>query len=380
MSKRLMISLVLALVGIAVFSAAAFAAGTIEFQALGTAAPPASLGGFPLTQVADPGFEEDEPVEILPTFAGDIVFTTTGESSVAAYFVPDGGWNSWSHGYEGLVFMVYGDSVTLTLPENIKAFVVYVEPNSGVHDISVQANDGMIYTEEISADAGAAGFGFYATGDLTIETITITAPEQSEGFAFGEIGLYQEDEPPTPSDTVDVEINIEKIVRGNPAVMPEFNFVMAGYDDEGGDYAAGTERWASITGPGKLSFILENLGVGEYVYLIGEVNFDNPAGWVFDDEIWFVIVEVYENGTYDVGYISMTDLEILVDNLTDVDELTAASLENHTGAIFVNSYTGSSVPPTGDHTAILSWVTLLSMAIPLTGLVASYRRKEHRTR
>ena len=204
LSKRLVLGCVLLLAISAILPALAYAAGTIEFEFFGTEPPPAELGGYPLTAVADPGFAEAQVVTVIPSFAGDITLSTAEGVNVTAQFVPDGGWSTWSQNYEGIVYYVRGETVTITLPEDVRAFLVYIEPN--VFDpiyVSVQANDGNWYDEEIEGESSAGGFGFYTTGDLAIEQIVIQVPATAEGFAFGQIHLFQgeylEPEPePTP--------------------------------------------------------------------------------------------------------------------------------------------------------------------------------------
>ncbi|MCL2491799.1 MAG: hypothetical protein FWE87_03520, partial [Coriobacteriia bacterium] len=313
--KKLIISLMIALIALIAVPTLVYALDPprIEFTLLGTDSPPATLGGFELFPVVpdphDPGFVEEEVVSVVPSFAGDLTFITPADRWVKALFAPDGGWNSpWSHGYTGLVFFVNeASTVTIELPANVKAFVVYAEPNHHeLYEISVQANDGETYSEDVRGGGGATGFGFHSLGDTTIQTVTITTTD--EDFAFAEIYLgLGEDEPVT----ADVTVNAEKKVVGSPQVMPDFNFMLLPLDPQTGEVIEGGEKLATINGAGFFSFALEGLSVGEHAFLLGEY-FDEVDGWTFDETVWFVLVEVYEDGTYDVGYITIDDLDIFL--------------------------------------------------------------------
>ncbi|MCL2491167.1 MAG: hypothetical protein FWE87_00190 [Coriobacteriia bacterium] len=311
--------------------------------------------------MTDPGFEDEEVVSVLPSFAGDITFVTNGESHVEARFVPDS-WATWSQGYTGLVFYVRDDTVTLELPEGITAFLIYVEPNEiDLYNFYVQANDGTVYSEGVEGDYGAAGFGFYTTGDLTIESVTITTTD--EDFAFGQIYLGIEEAPPV---TADVVINGEKVVLGTPGSMPDFNFLLIGIDDAG-DLIDGSEKYSTVTGEGVFSFNVGELGVGEHAFLLGELEDEDLTDWIFDDEVWLVLVEVFSDGTYDVGYISLTDLDGL--ETLNEDEIVLDDLTNRVGAFFVNSYVG--LPPTGD----IAPVALVLSLLGVSGVALGFSRR-----
>jgi hypothetical protein len=214
----------------------ASAAGTIEFVALGTDAPPTSLGGYKMYPIDTSGFASGsgnyEVVTSVPSVLGDILFDSPYR--IEAREVPDGGWNNWSHGYQGFVFFVnpeeggYGDEPTLTLeetvtvqadaevdpwvlltmPADVKAFIVYATPNNFIETftVSVQVNDGTIYSKDISVSdtadddhiGAAEGFGFYCTGDQTIDTVFITCTDD-DGFAFGEMAIGFDEVSPGPS-------------------------------------------------------------------------------------------------------------------------------------------------------------------------------------
>jgi hypothetical protein len=99
-------------------------------------------------------------------------------------------WKTWSNDYEG---DVYADevepSVTLSLPAGTKAFYLYAEPDVfATFDITVRTQDGTTSgAVPVYGEAGAAYFGFYATGPASIESVTVECPE--DDFAVGEFGI-----------------------------------------------------------------------------------------------------------------------------------------------------------------------------------------------
>jgi hypothetical protein len=155
----------------------------------GTAAPPATLGGYTMTPF---GVDSQALGNVSgvtgPT--GSIGFTP----ALSHDTVPSGGWATWSHGYTGDVYDTAETAdptqATIMLPAGTKAFYLYAEPND-FDNFTVQATaqDGTTSGPvTVQGNSGAQYFGFYGTGDATIASITITCNDIS-GFAVGEFGI-----------------------------------------------------------------------------------------------------------------------------------------------------------------------------------------------
>jgi hypothetical protein len=102
------------------------------------------------------------------------------------------GWQSWSHGYRGDVYVAMGPTVTLSLPPRTRAIQFYVQPNApGDHEIIVSEAGGRSSGPiSIPAAGGATYFGFAAAGaQQYLTTIEITAPLEAYGFAVGEFAI-----------------------------------------------------------------------------------------------------------------------------------------------------------------------------------------------
>jgi hypothetical protein len=153
---------------------------------LGTAAPPAALGGFAMADFTDnrPQFSI---VTSVPSPRGGAV----GFSNALEKLKVGDTWATWSHGYDGDVYFQGSDQVTLSLPGQTKAFYLYVEPNVfDAFQFVVTESGGASFTKSIVGDAGANGFGFFSA-DSTLASIDILADPQAAGFAVGEFGISQ---------------------------------------------------------------------------------------------------------------------------------------------------------------------------------------------
>ena len=164
----------------------------------GTDAPPDVLGGYDMI----PFGPDDRPLGM--TVAG---VPAPGGSGVA--FDPDlthlrigQGWATWSHGYLGDVYRNFEDVAVLTMPPDTFAFYFYAEPESfGSYLIAAQANDGTLIIQNVEGASGARYYGFYACScRSTIETITIAAQEEANGFAVGEFGIARTPRELRPGD------------------------------------------------------------------------------------------------------------------------------------------------------------------------------------
>lgn len=185
----------------------------IAGQAWGTAAPPAALDTYSMTSFAPDlsllgGLVAAVNVPPGATPTGSVAFSAPLEHwNVNAANPP---WLTWSNGYTGDVYWFdtfFGagpaDSLVLTLPTGTKAFYLYVEPNfiglpgtpptAFDFDVSAATDASETFSflvQPILGNAGAAGFGFYATGGASLTTITVTGYDTwPDGFAIGEFGI-----------------------------------------------------------------------------------------------------------------------------------------------------------------------------------------------
>ena len=180
MKKLLMMSLV-----VLVLSAAAQAG--ITGVAIGTVAPPATMGGWVMTPF--PPDPQGSPVTSVASPLGGVV----GFSASMGHLTVPGSWATWSHGYTGDVYRdpqrAIPHAVTLTMPAGTDAFYLYAEQNTRLafHSITATAQDGTAVVQSVYGDAGACGYGFYGTGGTQIATIAVTCP--TDYFAVGEFGI-----------------------------------------------------------------------------------------------------------------------------------------------------------------------------------------------
>jgi hypothetical protein len=165
-----------------VLAVAAAANAAIVSVDHGTGAPPAALGPYAISALPFDGrlFSDVTNAPGSPPLTGDVTFDVA--SSVRQI---GSGWATWSHGYTGHVYYTNGSTrVTLDLPSDTVAFMLYTEPNPfSWHDMTVTADDGTSITRSVTGSSGAAGFGFYGTGGTTLSSITISSDTD---FAFGE--------------------------------------------------------------------------------------------------------------------------------------------------------------------------------------------------
>jgi hypothetical protein len=171
------------------------AAATITFVDLGTAAPPATLGGQTMTAFGDDATPDFTGVtSVASPLGGSVGFDITMDKRTVG-----ASWATWSHGYTGDVY--YGGAataVTMTLPTGTTAFYFYGEPNPfSVQTFTAIATDGTVFSSSgplpVSGSAGARGYGFY-TSDSTIASISYSGTSE---FAVGEFGIASVPEPAT---------------------------------------------------------------------------------------------------------------------------------------------------------------------------------------
>ncbi len=220
-----------ALVALVIGVTAALAAITFDGSP-GTAAPPATLGGYTMTKfAADPqGLFANVSSVAAPT-------GTVGFSPSLSHRKVGMGWLTWSHGYTGDVYATAGTSATLTLPANTVAFYLYVEPNiQSSANVTATSNGGVTSgAVNVNGNAGARYFGFYATGSDTLTSITISVPAPALGFGIGEFGIaYKVVPPPTNRPPDCSKVKPDKLYLW-PPLHQLVNVALSGLTDPDGD-------------------------------------------------------------------------------------------------------------------------------------------------
>jgi hypothetical protein len=153
----------------------------------GTAAPPPDLGPYTMT----PFGPDPQPTGTTVTGVSDPAGTITFSQPLTHSTIGNG-WATWSHGYTGDVYHNSdGSAITITLPDDTKAFYLYAEPNTfDVFNVQATAQDGTTSGPvPVQGDSGARYFGFYGTGDAEIATITVTTTDTT-GLGVGEFGIF----------------------------------------------------------------------------------------------------------------------------------------------------------------------------------------------
>lgn len=129
---------------------------------------------------------------------GDLSFSSQVEKRVIG-----SSWNTWSNNYAGEVYYNKGgSSLQITLPANIVAFDLYVEPEVfDFFEIAVTATNGKTslatLSQNVSGDAGAKYFGFYATDGDLLKSITLIDKTggAANGFALAQMRVSPVPEP-----------------------------------------------------------------------------------------------------------------------------------------------------------------------------------------
>jgi len=167
-----------------VLATATAATADITGVPLGTAAPPATLGPFTMTPFPLDDRSLGSDVTSVPSPLGGSV-----DFSIPLNHVRIGqGWAMWSDGYTDDVYYTNGaTAVTLDLPADTGAFYLYAEPAPfATFTIRATASDGTFVEQAVAGEAGAAGYGFYATSGQVLSSIAVTS---SIDFAAGEFGI-----------------------------------------------------------------------------------------------------------------------------------------------------------------------------------------------
>jgi hypothetical protein len=179
-------------IALCVFACGSAAHSEIVGLDLGTDAPPATLGPWEISVLpldTRPDFTDVLDAPGSPPLSDDVLFSRPMSKRRIGY-----GWATWSHGYTGVVYYSMGAlTVTLDLPPDTAAFVVYVQSATFLRDgwFTATAQDGTSVTTWIRA---AEGFAFYGTAGDTITSIEVTGESD---FAWGEFYGTQIPEPGT---------------------------------------------------------------------------------------------------------------------------------------------------------------------------------------
>lgn len=175
--------------------------------ALGTGAPPSTLGGYAMT-----AFPVDSTNPVYPSSFLDVTAVPGPGGSSLSFNQPlthdragdiNTGWATWSHGYVGDVYDTISasdpNSVTLTLSGSAHAFYFYAEPtefteNGFTITATTKNGEGIVNViQTVKGQGGAAGYGFFT--DSFITSIKIDGP--GTDFAIGEFGISAVPEPTT---------------------------------------------------------------------------------------------------------------------------------------------------------------------------------------
>lgn len=235
------------------FAAALPANAAILFQNLGTAAPPATLGGLPMTPFAQ--LPSAGCYDYYTTIPGcPIPGSMTASPAIGQTKIGEC-WGTWSHGYTGDVYYTGGaDTVTLTLPPGTTAFYVYVEPNPfDWYFISATANTGTTSgLIPVNGSYGANGFGFYTDASDTIATITIVGggPAVTGIVPGGASNGGSNALAPLPEAASGVDFAL-----GEFGISNAVTFTNSFYDDYGRsqlcvNFLTGAYQWVILSGPG----------------------------------------------------------------------------------------------------------------------------------
>lgn len=162
---------------------------------LGTGSPPLSLGGYEMVGFQDARPLGDEVVDVAPP--GSATVTGMLEWDVPLEHTKVGqGWDTWSHPYTGDVYwldeIIYGNTLTLTLPLGTQSFYFYLEPNFfGEASFGVTSGT-TTRVLDVMGEGGANGIGFYSDDpgqSLVSITIEKLSADFTDGFGVGEFAI-----------------------------------------------------------------------------------------------------------------------------------------------------------------------------------------------
>ena len=186
--------IVFALSALALTAASFSTNAAVVFQSLGTAVPPASIGGYTLTPFSLPpqdAIPNYSTISVIPGNPGSGVLGVSPQAT--KYPFGDLG-ATWGQGYSGPIFVAPSTS-TLTLPPNTHAFYAYALVNAWGTSTFTATSDSGASSGPISVTAvplggpdSATGFAFYSTAGEAITSITITT-EVPSGVILANFGV-----------------------------------------------------------------------------------------------------------------------------------------------------------------------------------------------
>jgi murein DD-endopeptidase MepM/ murein hydrolase activator NlpD len=175
--------------------------GVVFVNSPGTSAPPPTLGSDSSMLYSMLPFGKDTrgigasvsgvtgPAESLsPT--GTVQTGSLGFSPSLSHVRIGSGWQTWSNGYKGDVYVTAKKTITITLPAQANAFYFYAEPEEFANfTFSATTDNGSTSGPiTVAGQSGAKYFGFYTTGTAPLASVTVTTTDP-DGFAIGEFGI-----------------------------------------------------------------------------------------------------------------------------------------------------------------------------------------------
>jgi len=161
----------------------------------GTGAPPPTLGPYAMTSFPPDPSDLDTPVSSVDGPTGPIAF-----DAPLTHLQVANGWQTWSNGYGGDVYMASDAaddgtlSTTIALPPGTGAFVLYAEPDIFADfAMSATAQDGTTSGPlTVYGYAGAQYLGFYESCGHTLASIHVVDAGGDTGLGIGEFAIAPE--------------------------------------------------------------------------------------------------------------------------------------------------------------------------------------------
>lgn len=144
---------------------------------------------------------------LLPSLAGSLMLSILPtHGAVVVDLSPDvslrelgDGWDTWSHGYAGDVYVAEGQAtLSLTLPAGTAAFSFYVQPDAwDLFEFQVSAGGSTSAAFTVDGDSGARYVGIYSTdpGQPLTQVWIENTDARAGGFAVGEFAIAVVPEP-----------------------------------------------------------------------------------------------------------------------------------------------------------------------------------------
>jgi hypothetical protein len=157
-----------------------------------TGGPPSTLGDYTMQPFA----ADSSPLGTLESSIVGPTGTVSFGAPLSHWLVGDG-WQTWSNGYEGDVYMSEQPNeegvveATILLPPGTGAFYLYAEPDE-FEDFSLTATaqDGTTSgATTVYGEGGARYFGFYAGCGDAITSIRVTDGAGDDALGIGEFGI-----------------------------------------------------------------------------------------------------------------------------------------------------------------------------------------------